>query len=231
MKRSRFSNSRLAVLIFVLASCMVAAPSIALPENPRTLLTQADRLHREGHYAEALAALERAYAQQPLPRLLLNLAFLHEKLGHIDQARSHYERYLKEEESPPAPLRDRAQAGLTRVRQSAGASGQAAPAASRYEKLETTRPAPRPALPSSSTAATAAAPPPLPSSGAALRPASAPALPPLVAPKPMVAQRPPIYRRWWFWAALGGAAAVAAGAAVGVSLARSDPPDTYRLEF
>jgi hypothetical protein len=46
-------------------------------------------------------------------------------------------------------------------------------------------------------------------------------------PVPVEAKRPPVYKRWWFWTIVGGAAAgIAAGVAIGVT--RSQSPPNFR---
>lgn len=53
-------------------------------------------------------------------------------------------------------------------------------------------------------------------------------------PGPPIAERKPVYKRWWFWVAIGGAVA-AAGAATAVGIVASQPPpipeDRPRFSF
>ncbi len=48
--------------------------------------------------------------------------------------------------------------------------------------------------------------------------------------KVIVIEKPPVYKKWWFWVAIGGAVAVAAGVTAGVVIAtRPSPTATERM--
>jgi tetratricopeptide (TPR) repeat protein len=55
---------------------------------------RATRMHGERRYADALAALTRAYVDDPQPALLYAIAQVHVKLGDCGRATLYYERYL-----------------------------------------------------------------------------------------------------------------------------------------
>lgn len=55
---------------------------------------RATQLYKDGKYAEALVALEEAYALDPQPKLLYAIAQVHVKLGRCPDAIVFYERFL-----------------------------------------------------------------------------------------------------------------------------------------
>ncbi len=73
-----------------------SAPSEALDLFRKSMIA-----YREGRFQEAVDLLQRAYAREPEPVLLYNLARAYEGLGDDDKALDAYERYLREE--PHAP--------------------------------------------------------------------------------------------------------------------------------
>lgn len=64
------------------------------------LFQQSRAAYRDGHFKEAADLLQRAYAVEPAPILLYNLARAYEGLGDLPHAVDAYQRYLKE--SPDA---------------------------------------------------------------------------------------------------------------------------------
>jgi tetratricopeptide (TPR) repeat protein len=91
------------LLLCACLSSFGAASAAAQAEssNPEAfaLFEESRELYREGRFAEAADRLERAYAIDPAPVLLYNLARARESNGDVDQAIDAYRRYLEEEPS------------------------------------------------------------------------------------------------------------------------------------
>jgi tetratricopeptide (TPR) repeat protein len=170
----------------------------------------------------ALAEFREAYRFKPDPSLLFNIAQCHRKLGQREAAIDFYRKYVRA--SPDANNRAEAERWIAELKTGGDESAGAA---------------------SANGASTAGAPATAPAAPAAVAPidmpASAPSVlfPPSASPAPASAPlalglsssdraapaaTPAVYRRWWFWAALG---AVAAGAAVIAISLGSPPPSPY----
>jgi tetratricopeptide (TPR) repeat protein len=130
-------------------------------------------------FDDAIAAFTRAYEIDPAPILLFNIAQSHWKKGENERAVFFYRRYL--DADPKAENRDKVE---TRIRELEEAS-----------KAKPTPPAPLPAVTLPPPATEHTAPP------SAVRPE-----PPVASLERAVPPEPaPIYRRPWFWGAVGGA--------------------------
>ena len=100
-------SQRLAPLIAA-ALLVSVVPAGAQEREARTaqhaqavdLFQQSRAAYRDGHFKEAADLLQRAYAVEPAPILLYNLARAYEGLGDLPHAIDAYQRYLKE--SPDA---------------------------------------------------------------------------------------------------------------------------------
>jgi tetratricopeptide (TPR) repeat protein len=154
-------------------------------------------------YAPALAEFREAYRLKPDPSFLFNIAQCHRKLGENTEALDFYRKYLRS--LPDAPNRPDVERMIAELR-ARGVEADAAAAA-----------AAAPSVP--------IAPVPAPTEAPAAGPAdsltigSPPADAVILAPPAPEPGHTPVYRRWWFWTALG---VVAAGAVVtGVVLASS----------
>lgn len=197
------------------------------------------QLYRGGDNQAAIVAFEAAYALDPVPGVLFNIGQAHLKLGHPAEALRYYERYLAE--MPRLAPRDRRKVDLAladaRAQLAAGA-----PPVSPVASVGVTPPTriAAGAPPVSPAASVGAAPPTriaAASAGAAApagvgaapaevaAPANAVAAPaggavsaaaPALTASLRAPRRPPIYRRWWFWGAVG---LVTAGAVVGAVVA------------
>lgn len=83
-----------------------AEPGAAASAEARSsrLREQANVAYGEGRYAEALALLEQANAAAPYDLHEFNLGAVHDQMGHCEQARDHFEAFLRiEREAPSAP--------------------------------------------------------------------------------------------------------------------------------
>lgn len=132
-------------------------------------------------FDEAIAAFTRAYELDPAPILLFNIAQARWKKGENERALFYYRRYL--EADPQAANRAQVEA--------------------RMRELEA---APAPAAAASHPAA--------PAGPARLDPPAPPAAPPAfvqATPEESAPPPVPVYRRPWFWGAIGAGAVVAGG--------------------
>jgi tetratricopeptide (TPR) repeat protein len=194
------------MLLGALLCAALARPAAAASPDARTRAARAHFESGVAHYnldefAAALSEFTEAYRLKPDPSFLFNIAQCHRRLGEADAAVDFYRKYLRNFPDPPnradverliADLRAR------KTDQDAAASPAPAP-------TPTLAPAPPPPAPTPAAAPTLApATPP---------PAAPPTLGPIASPAP-AAETAPVYRRWWFWTAIGVVAAGAATAAV-----------------
>lgn len=189
------AKAALLVALMVLPRWALAAPRRS-PERPRAdaraLFQRGSAAFREEHFDEAITLFGEAYALDPAPALLLNIAQAYRLKRPPDcvAAASHYERYLAAE--PNAAERAEVEAYLEGMR-----SCIAAAEANERSRL--------PAAPPADTS------PPLP-------PANTPAPPqPLQTPLPLppaAPAPPPVRSTAALWTAGGGAALAAGGAAL-----------------
>jgi tetratricopeptide (TPR) repeat protein len=183
-------------VIGALALAIVAPPVAAAPARDpvaeaREHYELGTRLYDIGRYEEALDEYEKAYRAKPDPALLYNIAVCHRKLGHAQQALDAYRSFLRRQ--PKSPRRESVERTIATLEQEiAEATKTPAPA-------EVAPPPPAPPPP-------AAAPEPRPEVSLAAR------------AEPAAEPPPPLLHRPWVWVA---AAAVVAGAVVGIALATS----------
>jgi tetratricopeptide (TPR) repeat protein len=148
-----------------------------------------------GEFDRALAEYRKAYLVRPLPPLLFNMAQCHRHLGDLNKAAFLLQRFLA---SSPTPMqRSQAEAVLREVERALQQRSASGPA---------TRSVPAPRPPSSVTPAVRSALPLLPAPAAAASADSS---------------RTPLYKKWWLWTIVVGAA-VATATAIGVVATRGD---------
>jgi tetratricopeptide (TPR) repeat protein len=178
-------------------------------KEAKMLFQRAEKSFNLGKFPEALADYQAAYEAKPLPAFLFNIAQCYRNMGNYERARFFYRRYLTlEPRSSNRRLVEDLIGEMTRLME----KQPAAPAAT----AETTSPPPatedKPAAP-----AVPAAPAPTPSA------ADAPAATLVAQPAPSSEpESRPVYKRWWFWTAIG--AAVAGGVVAAVVLTRPTDP-------
>lgn len=83
----------LAALLACVASPALAAPSDADLAQARTFYENGEQLYKEGRYADASVAFEESYRLSERPELLYNLAACEERLGNLQGALDHLNRY------------------------------------------------------------------------------------------------------------------------------------------
>ena len=153
-------------------------------------VARGERLFGEGDYAGAADELRAAYATKPRPLILYSLGQAYRLAGRCADAIGAYESFLRTH--PPASQADAARGNIARCRSS--------------------EPPAAPAPPSPNTLVTPAPTPPSPAPTVA----PAPAVVATTVPAP-IAPRPPVYKRWWLWTAIGGVAVVT-GLGLGLGL-------------
>jgi hypothetical protein len=167
---------RFLVVVFTFALVAVPARGESKHDKGQKLVEQGRRAYNLGHWAEALAAFEKAYETSGDSALLFNLAESHRQLGHTGDALRLYNEYLRE--MPTGSDREAAAAEIRNL----GGTGAAKSAAAGPPPATT--PPPVAAAPAKPAPPPPAPPPPV--AAAAAKPA-----PPPPAPPPPVASNPP----------------------------------------
>jgi hypothetical protein len=193
-----------AALLCVVALSMALAGSARAEdaEAGRRYFKRGQELLKANDYRGAVKAFEAGNAAAPRVGFLLNIGNCYRKLGELGKAREYYWHFL---DAAPKdhPSRMTVYEYLQAMKQieADGVSMDASPT------KKTSPPLPPPPLEPAPVAPGASLPPAL-----SARPAEAPT-PGLavVDVVPVGKEKPPVYKRWWFWTLVGGA--VAAGAA------------------
>jgi len=178
-----------------------------------------ERAFNAGDFAKALAEFEAGYQLVPRPGFLLNMAHSERRLGHAVRARELYQRYL--DADPGSPQRDEILGFIAEIDRALGSS---AIPGSDPSPPQAESPAPAPAAPPQTEEPVA--PPPAAAARTRASPAPLPPAPPPVEDAtPLISTEPsssdpepesegrPLYRRWWFWTAIG---VVAVGVTAGI---------------
>jgi hypothetical protein len=203
---------RLMILLGALAVAL-ALPAVAHAEDAeagRRYFKRGQDLLKANDFRAAAHAFEAGYVAAPRVGFLLNIGNCYRKLGELGKAREYYWRFLdaapKDHPSRPAVmdyLRAMEQIESDGVSVDAATSARVAPPPAADSPGAPSEGAPGTPVALSALAAipTTPPPPPAPAGGLSVVDVGPPA------PEPS----PPVWKRWWFWAAVGGA--VAAGAA------------------
>src|SRR5687767_9910106 len=108
--RSGLTSRGLIVAVLCVVPRLLALPTAANADKPVPAKNQSQAAdlfkksvdaYRRGAFKEAIDLLNEAYALDPQPVLLYNLARAHEGLGDLDLAISTYEKYLQQEPNAP----------------------------------------------------------------------------------------------------------------------------------
>ena len=196
MIRSRAAHC---LLTLVLSLCVASAH--AAPDK-RELQARED--FAAGRYQEALDLFAKLYAEKLHPNYLRNIGRCYQNLGDPDKAISSFHEYLRKAKGI-APDERREVEGYIKEMEDLAARRKGAPTAAAE---------PPPARP----LVTAAAPTPAATTPTLLERPMAPAAEP-------DSGSPPLYKRWWVWAIVGGVVVAGAGlAAAGVFTSKKDAP-------
>jgi tetratricopeptide (TPR) repeat protein len=160
----------------LLLSTAAAAPPATPPRDGREM--QAREAYAGGRYQDALDIYVKLYAEQLHPNYLRNIGRCQQNLGQPDKAISSFREYLRKAKNLAPGEREEIDGYIREM-----------------EELKRQQ------------AATAAAPPPQPAvplTPSAIEPTGPPPPLQLTTPPPGVsAEAAPIYKRWWFWTAVG----------------------------
>jgi len=178
-------------------------------------------------FEPALADFKEAYRNKPDPAFLYNIAQCHRRLGHTDDAIAFYQSYLRR--APDAKNREEVERRISELDTIRGAGDASIAGSSSGKPLPPPtavkapkKPEPENTVPPSTSATQPNTVPTTPSEAhAAATPATSAALDFSSHDQAAQESRSPIYKKWWFWTAVG---AVAAGtAAVVTIMAERDP--------
>jgi tetratricopeptide (TPR) repeat protein len=202
---SRRTHAHRGWLALLLALGLVAAPSVRAVAAPDAREIQAREDFAAGRYQQAAEIFARLYAETLHPNYLRNIGRCYQNLGDADRAITSFRDYLRKAKSLSADERTEIEGYIKEMQE-----------LKRSREGGAAKPPAEDASPARTGAPAAAAPPPAPKA-----PPPPPAetkidltakAPPPVSP---VDESPPIYERWWFWAAVVGVV----GAGVGVAAA------------
>ena len=181
----------------------IALPALARPALANDFKTNYDlgvALYQAQKYEESIPSFQAAYALEPKPGILFNIAQAYRKSGHLREAIQYYDKYLSVDPQIDGDTRKKVDGYLLEARTTLAALELEMKRRLAEEKALRER---------DQTSAQLVEPPPV---VPAPQPSPPPALPTDLTP-PAPTPRP-IYRRWWFWTLIGGA--VAAGAVAGI---------------
>ena len=191
------SHARACSIVLFVAAALAradAAPRAPVTHPPSAQAAAADgaTAFAAGDYERALAAYQRAYLEDiDEPQYLLRLADCYRALQRTAEALRFYRLFLHER--PHTPERASVEASIA-------ALAHPPPLPMPTSQAQ---PQPQPTPPAQPTPQVQPTPTPLAASVQADRPAAA-------------APARPIWRRWWLWTAVGGAAAIGVGLGVGL---------------
>lgn len=109
---------RLALLLFGLTLLPATALAASKQDSKKAaaLVQEANRDYAAGRYAEAAAALEKAHALAPHPRILYNLARAYDQAGELEKSLETYQRYIASPEGTDPTLLKRSSLAVDRLR-------------------------------------------------------------------------------------------------------------------
>ncbi len=90
----RFVLASLLLMLAAGTSATALAQSKADIKAAKQAYSRGDNAFQEGRYEESLVEFEKGYDLSKKQLFLLNIAYAHEKLGHLPEALDFYERYL-----------------------------------------------------------------------------------------------------------------------------------------
>lgn len=169
---------RASVALITAAFLAIAAPALAAPKDTREM--KARELYAAGRYQDALDLYVKLYAEKLHPNYLRNIGRCYQNLGDPEKAIGSFREYLRKARSLPAEERQEIEGYIKEMEDLKRQRDAPPPPPPKAE--EPVRPAPRLDAP----------PPPPPDNRVMATP-----------PPPAADEGPPIYKRWWFWTAVG----------------------------
>lgn len=185
--------------------------------------------YKADRFRESIVEFQAAYALQNDPKLLINIGRAYFKLGQMDEAIAHYERFLREDPSHDSIITARVKAYRDEAQ-----SQRQAPTPAPTPSVTSATPSPSLGAKPPETASPPPTPSPPPTAQAPAGPALSDGNKPAATPPPEARQAdakasPPIYKRWWLWTIVG--VVVAGGATTAAVLAtRSQTDDLNGLD-
>lgn len=177
-------------------------------------LAKARGLYQAGSYAAAITEMKAAYAINPLPRILCNLAKAYRKNGQLKDAAEHFDLCLRTDPQLSPQERAEFSTQLEQLRTVLAPPPLQKPDPPRPEPLSPLGP-----TASSQKPEVQPDPPQVGTGGSA-------------GATPVAEPTRPIYKRAWFWGVIGGVAAAGIIAtAVGVAATRSKAPTVVEPEL
>jgi len=198
----------------VLAATLALPAIAAIPSEVQEKVHAAESAYSAERFQESLRLFSEAYALDPLPGILFDIAQCQRRLGNWDRAAVFYRRYLSESPSRPKnaaeaedllrEVEGKRQAELKKRQRAQAQAQRPAPPAPVAEPRVIAEDAPK---------EVAAPPPPLlnaepvpPPTVTALPPPALPAATPAGEVSPESPSRPTessVLRKWWFWTGVG----------------------------
>lgn len=212
--------------IFILLSPLVLEPATSLGKTPtasmgstkkdactqdpscQEMSDKALMAYQTGEYMTALSLYQAAYAKYPLARILYNIGRSQHKLLRFTEAEQAYRSFLVQ--SPDEDLRKKAQDFLSEI-----------------QRERTNQEAPKPDTSTTQNQ-------PKPASNPEVLQSSIPPQQPTVVVSSDTKVQVPIYKRWWFWTAVGGGIVAITAIGLGVGLSRRaqmSPTDLNLINF
>ena len=105
-------------LAFVMMMALLLTPGAALAQRGRSakeLIKEAARLYDARQYEESVQLLLQAYAMDPNPRLLYNIARAYDQAGNANAAIEYYLKYLGTADEGAPEVRKRARLSVERL--------------------------------------------------------------------------------------------------------------------
>jgi len=222
------------VVVFLFAALLFAPPASARERagndttRAKAHFAAAEAHFSLGEFGPALDEYRKAYLLRPLPPMLFNMAQCHRHLGDLEKAAFLLRRFLTM--SPTPVQRSQAEAVLQDVELARKKKKAPEPTTEGPKLPAATRPLQAASAPSALPRLAAR-----PSTRSAPSPAALGLVTTSTTPaKQTASPRKPLYKRWWLWTIVAGAA-VATATAIGVVASRGDdlpkgslPPIDYR---
>jgi tetratricopeptide (TPR) repeat protein len=164
-----------AIATMLLSTAAAAPVPAAPPRDGREM--QAREAYASGRYQDALDIYVKLYAEQLHPNYLRNIGRCQQNLGQPDKAISSFREYLRKAKNLASGEREEIEGYIREMEE-----------LKRQQAAAAAAPPPQPAVPLTPTA---------------IEPTAPPAPLQLTAPPPGATAEAPIYKRWWFWTAVG----------------------------
>jgi tetratricopeptide (TPR) repeat protein len=200
------------LLLFPLAGVVHAAGDDS--NAAKRLFVSGSKHFDLGEYDQALTDFKEAYRLREDPVFLYNIAQCHRLLKHHEDALRAYKTYLRR--APDSPVRGEVEQRIVALQEVVEKQNRAATmppdrvlGGTRNEPATT---GPATTTPLATTPATAT---PATSSDAGASGALTATAPP---------RSKPVYKKWWFWTAIGAVVVVGVGVGLGVGLSQSSSP-------